>query len=385
VGLTLALELNHHGLDAVLVERNPTTTRHPKMDMTNGAVPADHPLDVAWVTRLSERELARFAYPSMEQRYAQIRELNDGTTTLEPPVRVSQVVIEPALKCLLESRADHIDIRFGWALDSFTQDADGVHVVIRATDTGETRRIRTQFLAGCDGAGSSIRKGLGIQLDEIDMRYLLARKLGIRKLVPALARAYRTQSGRIPQQGSLRQQCRRAGRRQGRLPQGRPRRRQDGEHRRRRFAREILDLGTWKTRRMASSSVTATTPHRKFGTNPEPPQSRPCATTRREPGSERGRRARFLEDGRAIFDLFGKGFTLLRFTDIDVAPIVDAATDRAMPLDVVDIRDPHARRLYQRDLVLIRPDQHVAWRSSTVASDPLAVIDCVRGDWRNAG
>ena len=36
VGLMLALELDYHRIDAILVERNPTTTRHPKMDITNG-------------------------------------------------------------------------------------------------------------------------------------------------------------------------------------------------------------------------------------------------------------------------------------------------------------------------------------------------------------
>ena len=72
----------------------------------------------------------------------------------------------------------------------------------------------------------------------------------------------------------------------------------------------------------------------------------------------------FLKDGRAIFDLFGAGFTLLRFADIDVAPIVAAAADLGVPLDVVDLRDSHACHLYQRDLVLIRPDQHVAWRAT---------------------
>jgi hypothetical protein len=92
-----------------------------------------------------------------------------------------------------------------------------------------------------------------------------------------------------------------------------------------------------------------------------------------------------LADGRAIFDLFGTGFTLLRFTDTDVTPMVDAAAERGMPLDVVDIRDPQARRRYQRDLVLIRPDQHVAWRGNTVANDPLAVIDRVRGDRPDMG
>ncbi|MFJ9363748.1 hypothetical protein ACIRRA_04910 [Nocardia sp. NPDC101769] len=50
-----------------------------------------------------------------------------------------------------------------------------------------------------------------------------------------------------------------------------------------------------------------------------------------------------------------------------------------MPLDIVDIRDPHARALYERDLVLIRPDQHVAWRGNAAPAGPLAIIDRVRG------
>ena len=36
VGLTLALKLEQHGVAAILVERNPSTTTHPKMDITNG-------------------------------------------------------------------------------------------------------------------------------------------------------------------------------------------------------------------------------------------------------------------------------------------------------------------------------------------------------------
>jgi thioredoxin reductase len=36
VGLTLALTLAQQGVAAILVERNPSTTTHPKMDITNG-------------------------------------------------------------------------------------------------------------------------------------------------------------------------------------------------------------------------------------------------------------------------------------------------------------------------------------------------------------
>ncbi|MFE9323402.1 hypothetical protein ACIHDR_40560 [Nocardia sp. NPDC052278] len=45
----------------------------------------------------------------------------------------------------------------------------------------------------------------------------------------------------------------------------------------------------------------------------------------------------------------------------------------------IDIRDDHARALYERDLVLIRPDQHVAWRGNAAPTDPLSIVDRIRG------
>ena len=44
------------------------------------------------------------------------------------------------------------------------------------------------------------------------------------------------------------------------------------------------------------------------------------------------------------------------------ALLVTAARRRGIPLTVVDIALPEARDLYENDLALIRPDQHVAWR-----------------------
>ena len=41
-----------------------------------------------------------------------------------------------------------------------------------------------------------------------------------------------------------------------------------------------------------------------------------------------------------------------------------------MPLTLLDIPDPDIRALYGRDLALIRPDQHVAWRGNAPPSDP---------------
>ncbi len=87
-----------------------------------------------------------------------------------------------------------------------------------------------------------------------------------------------------------------------------------------------------------------------------------------------------LEDGSLLFDRFGRGFTLLDFTDDrDASRLVKAAAARGVPLERIVIRDPQARQLYERNLVLIRPDQHVAWRGDRVPDNPNAIVDRVRG------
>jgi len=88
----------------------------------------------------------------------------------------------------------------------------------------------------------------------------------------------------------------------------------------------------------------------------------------------------WLEPGKSTLDLFGRGFTLLRFAGApDPAAIAKAAARRGVPLEVADIESPQAAALYERRLVLVRPDGHVAWRADDVPADAGALIDRVRG------
>jgi hypothetical protein len=50
-----------------------------------------------------------------------------------------------------------------------------------------------------------------------------------------------------------------------------------------------------------------------------------------------------------------------------------------VPLEAVSIDDPDIAALYERNLVLIRPDGHVAWRGDTAPADVAEIIDTVRG------
>jgi len=89
----------------------------------------------------------------------------------------------------------------------------------------------------------------------------------------------------------------------------------------------------------------------------------------------------WLSPGRSTLDLFGKGFALLGFgaDAADIEALMAAARARGAPLTFTAIDHAEAAALYQRKLVLVRPDGHVAWRGDRAPEDALAVIDRVRG------
>jgi hypothetical protein len=84
----------------------------------------------------------------------------------------------------------------------------------------------------------------------------------------------------------------------------------------------------------------------------------------------------WLTPHQALFDTFGPGFTLLDFGSPDgAAAFEQAARARSVPLKIVQLAPIEP---YRSKLVLVRPDQHIAWHGDTV-DDALAVIDRVRG------
>ena len=88
----------------------------------------------------------------------------------------------------------------------------------------------------------------------------------------------------------------------------------------------------------------------------------------------------WLNDGRSTLDLFGRGFALLRVGDAPSgAAIEQSAKMRGVPLTVVELNEPGVLAAYQRRLVLVRPDGHVAWRADEEPANALALIDTVRG------
>jgi 2-polyprenyl-6-methoxyphenol hydroxylase-like FAD-dependent oxidoreductase len=89
----------------------------------------------------------------------------------------------------------------------------------------------------------------------------------------------------------------------------------------------------------------------------------------------------WLGKDRSTIDLFGRGFVLLRLasTDLDVSELLAAAQSQGVPFELVDLDNPEVLAAYQRRLVLVRPDGHVAWRSDEPPADPNDLIKCIRG------
>jgi 2-polyprenyl-6-methoxyphenol hydroxylase-like FAD-dependent oxidoreductase len=101
------------------------------------------------------------------------------------------------------------------------------------------------------------------------------------------------------------------------------------------------------------------------------------------PSAEQGRRLphAWLPDGRSLYDVLGRGLTLLGPPGADaaglaagvVAGVVARARERGIPLTVRAAPDGYP---WRDEYLLIRPDQHIAWR----AGDPAGIdLDVVTG------
>ena len=180
VGLTLAIALGQRGVRCMLVEQKDAPQFLPKMERCNArtmeiyrrmgiaeqvrraGLPADCPMDVFIVTSLIDPPLLHLPYPSVAQAKAAIAASNDGTLPLEPSQLISQYTLEPLLRSVAEAMP-HVTVRYGCELVAFSQDAAAVHARVERSG-GPDDEISADYLVGCDGGASFVRRELGIAL-----------------------------------------------------------------------------------------------------------------------------------------------------------------------------------------------------------------------------
>ncbi len=87
-----------------------------------------------------------------------------------------------------------------------------------------------------------------------------------------------------------------------------------------------------------------------------------------------------LPDGRPVYDALGPAYTLLRLdSEVEIAPLVDAMRNGGVPLEIVDVPTDYSKQLYDRKLILVRTDQHVAWRGDAVPESLPYLVDTLSG------
>jgi 2-polyprenyl-6-methoxyphenol hydroxylase-like FAD-dependent oxidoreductase len=187
VGMTLALSLSRQGIASIVLNDRKHTTSHPKLDVVNcrsmeifrqlGLAEkiraAGNPIDAnqyaayaasasgPWYGVLRDRHLF---YPPVAEGRRKIAACTDGSLPLESMQRISQMYLEPLL--LEEMRRDPmIDVRLGWRVESFDQTPESVVVIARQADDAGYEQFEAQYLVGCDGPNSLIRRTLGIEYD----------------------------------------------------------------------------------------------------------------------------------------------------------------------------------------------------------------------------
>ena len=90
----------------------------------------------------------------------------------------------------------------------------------------------------------------------------------------------------------------------------------------------------------------------------------------------------WLDDGTPLHDRIGPGYTLLdlRRDAGDTAALVDAFAASGMRLDVLPVGSAVAREIFGADVILVRPDLHVAWRGAGTPTDAAAVTATATGN-----
>jgi 2-polyprenyl-6-methoxyphenol hydroxylase-like FAD-dependent oxidoreductase len=181
VGLTLSIDLACRGVRCILIEKNDAPLGYPKMERCNprsmeifrrlgladtiraAGYPPDWPMDTYLVFDLMRPPLFKMAHPTVAEAKAKRDVTLDGSMPLEPYQIISQYTLEPLLKSVVE-REPHVAVKFGHALESLTQAADGVTAQVRKSN-GETLSITAEYMVGCDGGSSTVRKQLDFKMD----------------------------------------------------------------------------------------------------------------------------------------------------------------------------------------------------------------------------
>ena len=207
-GLVGALLLARLGIRSIVIERKAKTDEHPKAHELNA-----RSVEILREIGISEADLNLEASPledgsrilfcrTMKEEFGRIDLLEDPGRRAKYEEHLQQALpyfnlSQSEFEKILVHRAvasEWVDLRFGHTWDALVSNTTD-RTVSRIVDgtTGDTYEVESSYLLGCDGAGSPIRKALGIDLDgpaELSSFVNAFFKYNLREHVAAPAKLY---------------------------------------------------------------------------------------------------------------------------------------------------------------------------------------------------
>jgi 2-polyprenyl-6-methoxyphenol hydroxylase-like FAD-dependent oxidoreductase len=175
VGLSLAIELAYRGIHSLVVEQSDGSVEFPTTNLANtrtcehlrrwgiadrmrydSGYPTDYPRNYLFVTRMTGYEIARFDHAPNGDPAARSPFSPEGRLWISKPY------FDPVLRAHAKS-LPQVQIRYETSFESFEQSGQSVKAEILDKRTGRKDIIEADYLVGCDGGRSNIRRTLDIK------------------------------------------------------------------------------------------------------------------------------------------------------------------------------------------------------------------------------
>ncbi len=175
VGLSLAIELAYRGIQCLVVEQSDGSVDFPTTNLANtrtcehlrrwgiadkmryeSGYPTDYPRNYLFVTRMTGYEIARFDHAPNGDPAARSPFSPEGRLWISKPY------FDPVLHAHAKS-LPQIQLRYDTSFESFDQSGHSVTADILDKTTGQMEIVQADYLVGCDGGRSKIRRALDIK------------------------------------------------------------------------------------------------------------------------------------------------------------------------------------------------------------------------------
>ncbi len=181
VGVALAVELGLRGISCVLVERRITPQLIPKgQNLTQRSMEHFHHWGVADEVRAARMLPADYpmsgiiSYRDLNNEYWYAPPLREIVNSyyFEKNERLPQYLVENVLRKRM-AQLGNVESRFGWTAEKIEQNDATARVTVAQTDDATRHVLEADYVVGCDGGHSIVRRQIGIERSGADFDQIM--------------------------------------------------------------------------------------------------------------------------------------------------------------------------------------------------------------------